>query len=234
MIAHPLPAQHADAIARAVRALGTHRYVAGRLHLVHAFVFDAAGDEVDDLREACGWARAKLADPAIDPSSRDERLYRHATDRELAAALAAFWSGGDTAARARAALEARLATIDVHAPSETPFDEAAEEDLFPLLIDAGWELLPLAELDPDRHRGAIEALKAASGDEIGFEAAKFEEESAASRPAYLQELPAIGPVELLRASSDGALREPFIVWTEGPDAYHDYILRGVIRAAKLE
>jgi len=231
MIARPLPAQDADAIARAIRALGSHRYVAGRLHLVHAFVLEAA--ESEDLREASAWARAVLADPSIDPSSRDERLYRRATDRELAAAIALFWSATEAGDRARAKLTERLAAIDVVTPSETPFDESSEEEVFPLLVDAGWELLPLAKLEPDRHKGAIDAFIAAAEDDLGFAVARFDEENADDAPAYLQELPALGPVELLRASTAGALAEPLVVWTEGPDPYHDYILRGVIRAAKL-
>jgi hypothetical protein len=232
MIARTLPAQQAEAIARAIRALGAHRYVASRLHLVHAFALEAAGAD-GDLAEAHAWAKATLADRAIDPASRDERLYRRATDRELAAVLAAFWSAGEAGDRARAALATRLTSIDVHAPSETPFDEEAEESMFPLLVDAGWELLPLAQLDPERHRGAIDAFEADADDELGFAAAKFNEESAIEKPIYLQELPAIGPVELLHAAESGALAEPLLVWTEGPDAYHDYVLRGVIRAAKL-
>ena len=230
MIARPLPALEADAVARAIRALGTHRYVAGRLHLVHAFALEAAGGDSDDLREAYAWARSVLDDTSIDRTSRDERLWRRASDRELAATLAAFWSAGETADRARGALAAHLASIDVVTPSETPFDESAEEDLFPLLIDAGWELLPIAELDPERHRGAIDALK--SDDDLGFDIAKFEEATSAA-PAYLQELPAIGPIELLKGSTNGALESPLVLWTEGPDAYHDYIVRGVIRSAKL-
>src|SRR5262249_46602477 len=161
MIARSIPAQDADAVARAVRALGSHRYVASRLHLVHAFALEAA-EGAEELRDAHAWARARLADASVDPSSRDERLYRRATDRELVAVLGLFWAAGEAADRARAALERRLASIEVCAPSETPFDEAAEEALFPLLIDAGWELLPLAELDPQRHRGAIDAFQAAA------------------------------------------------------------------------
>jgi len=233
MIARSLPARDAASIARAIRALGAHRYVASRLHLVHAFVFDAAGDG-EDLHEAHAWARALLADASVDASSRDERLYRRASDRELAAALARFWGVGNEVDRARDALAQRLTRVEVRTPSETPFDEGAEEELFPLLVDAGWELLPLAQLDPMRHRGVIDAFQAAAEDDLGFAVARFDEESAAEAPAYLQELPAIGPIELLRGAPDGMLAEPLLLWTEGPDAYHDYVLRGVVRAAKLE
>ena len=232
MIARTLPAQTGEAVGRAVRALGSHRYVAGHLHLVHAFVVDAAreaGPEATaDLGDAMAWATATLADASIDASSRDERLWRRATDRELAATLATLWGAGPACDRARDALERHLAAIGV-TPAGTPFDETAEEDIFPLLIDAGWELLPLAALDPERHKGVIQAF----GDPLDFEVAKFEEASLGDAPAYLHELPALGPAELLLGAPGGMLAEPLTVWTEGDDTYHDYILRGIERAAKL-
>jgi hypothetical protein len=235
MIARTLAAQTGEAVGRAVRALGSHRYVAGRLHLVHAFVLDASREGEPsvtvDLSEAMEWAAATLADPSIDRSSRDERLWRRATDRELAAALATLWGAGPACDRARDALERHLTAIGVtpDSPSRVPFDETGEEDIFPLLIDAGWELLPLASLDPERHKGVIQAF----GDPLDFQVAKFEEASLGEAPAYLHELPALGPVELLRGAPGGALAEPLTLWTEGDDTYHDYVLRGVERAAKL-
>jgi hypothetical protein len=39
MIAYSLGTRLADEALRVVRALGSHRYIAGRLHLVHAFAF---------------------------------------------------------------------------------------------------------------------------------------------------------------------------------------------------
>ena len=234
MIARTLPARTPDEIARLVRALGSHRYVAGRLHLVHAFVFDAlaGGADQEELHEAEAWARGVLASPEIDRASRDERLWRRASEREVAAALGAFWESNARGASAREKLAAHLAAIDAHpSPPDAPlFDEAAEEDLFPILIDAGWELLPLAALDAERHRGAIEAF----GDRFAFDCAKFDEESALGAPPPLQELPAIGPHELLHGAAHGILRAPLVLWTEGSETYHDYVMRGVLRAAKLD
>jgi hypothetical protein len=237
MIARPLTARTAPEIARLVRSLGAHRYVAGKLLLVHAFVFEALETEATDapwaqeIAEARRWARAVLTDRSIDRGSRDERLWRRATERELGAALGVLWDDGADAARARSKLADLLREIDAPvAAADAPlFDEATEEDVFPVLVDAGWELLPLAALDPERHKGAIEAF----GDAFAFECAKFEEESAdASAP--LQELSAIGPHELLHGAEHGILRAPFVLWTEGSEAYHDYVLRGVLRAAKLD
>ena len=73
--------------------------------------------------------------------------------------------------------------------------------MHPLLVDAGWELLPLAQLDPERHRGAMSAF----GDGLSFESARFEEETAIPPLSHLYELPAIGPVELLQGVDPAGL-----------------------------
>ena len=102
--------------------------------------------------------------------------------------------------------------------------------MHPLLVDAGRELLPIGSLDAERHRGAI----AAFGDELTFDSARFEEETAIPPVATLCELPAIGPAELLRgADDDGCLAAPLVVWAQGNETYVDYVVRGVRRAAKL-
>jgi len=44
----------------------------------------------------------------------------------------------------------------------------------------------------------------------------------------LHELPALGATELLASPTS------FVLWTEGREAYVDYVLRGVLRAAKIE
>jgi hypothetical protein len=232
-----------EELLRFVRALGQHRYVASRLHLVHAFAIDAAG--VGD--EAGAWAKRLLgafgggafgggafgggaggggaggggAGGAIDLGSKDERLWRKATEAELLAVLGAFW--GENAATAQAKLREHLATIDVSVdPDALPFDEAVEEDIFPVLVDAGWELLPLAQLDPERHRGAIQSF-------ADFEVARFEEESALPPIVTLHELPVMGPVELLGAPD----RAAFVLWQQGHETYLDYVMRGVLKMSKL-
>jgi hypothetical protein len=238
LIGSEIDARNGDELVRFVRALGQHRYVSGRLHLVHAFALEAAaaadaGAPDSALAEAAAWAAEVLADPATDQASKDERLHRRATDAELVAVLAAFWSAGERRERAGRALVARLVAIGVTPPdpSKAPFDEAGEEDLFPVLIDAGWELLPLRALEPERHKGAINAFE----DALAFDVAKFEEESAVPELVTLHELPALGATELLAAlSDDGTVRAPFVLWTSGHATYTDYVLRGVLRAAKLD
>jgi hypothetical protein len=229
MIGFELEQVRGDDLLRLVRTLGQHRYVGSRMHLVHAFAVDAAGG--DD--EAAAWARRALsasASGAIDVGSKDERLYRRASEAELGAVLAAFWGDGDRerAAAAHERLRERLRAIDaVPDPDALPFDESREEDIFPVLVDAGWELLPLAQLDRTRHKGAIEAFD-------DFEVARFDEESAIPPLVTLHELPVLGAVELLHAFDDsGALRAPFVLWQQGHETYLDYVLRGVLRAAKL-
>jgi len=233
LIGYELEDYRGEDLVRFVRTLGQHRYVASRLHLVHAFASEAAAAArpAAPLAEAADWARRAIGSGVIDLASRDERLYRRASDAELVAVLEAFWddSAGATPA-ARAQLEQRLAAIGVTLdPARTaPFDEAAEEDLFPVLVDAGWELLPLAHLDPSRHRGAIQAFD-------DFEVARFEEESAIPPLVTLHELPLLGGVELGHAFDEGGRAQaPFVLWQQGHETYLDYVLRGVLRAAKLE
>jgi hypothetical protein len=218
-----------DDLVRLVKALGQHRYVAARLHLVHVFAIDAArGDADAALRDAAAWADAVLGDESIDKASRDERLLRRASDAELVATLAAFWGERRERDDIRARLRERLAAhgCDPDEGGRAPLDEAAEDDVFPLLVDAGWELLPLAKLDAERHKGAMNAF----GDALAWDVARFEEENAPEPPTYLQELPAIGAVELL---AEASALSPFVVWSEGNETYVDYVFRGILRAAKL-
>jgi hypothetical protein len=230
MRAIDLGAERVDQALRLVRALGSHRYVAGRLHMVHAFAL-ASVDGAGPLADARGWALATISQAGLDPASRDERLWRRSTDAEVAALLEAYWTPGASAERAREALAGLLDRHGLSPGDHAPFDEAAEEHIHPLAVDAGWELFPLAELDPERHRGAIGAF----GDPLAYASAAFEEETAIPAPVSLYELPAIGPVELLRgARSDGTLTEPLVVWAAGNEVYVDYVFRGIARAAKLE
>lgn len=210
-----------EELLRFIRALGQHRYVASRLHLVHVFAVDAAGAVVGE--EASAWAKRLLgASGAIDLASKDERLWRKVTEAELGAVLNAFWGADATATRTR--LRNHLALIDVEEKEDArPFDEDAEEDIFPVLVDAGWELLPLAQLDPERHRGAIQSF-------ADFEVARFEEESALPPIVTLHELPVMGPAELLGDPE----RADFVLWQQGHETYLDYVLRGVVKMSKVE
>jgi len=226
-----LGATRVDEAVRVVRALGAHRYVAGRLHLVHAFAFAAVPDDASGaLAPARAWALGTLADARADPASRDEALWRRSTEAEVAEVLEAFWTPGDRAEAARAALLAMLSRHGLPPGEHAPFDETVEDEMHPVLVDAGWELLPLAQLDAERHKGAL----AAFGTALAFESARFEEETAIPPTVHLYELPAIGAVELTRgADAEGTLAAPLVVWAGGDETYLDYVVRGVRRAAKL-
>lgn len=230
MIAHELGTPTRAELIRLVRALGRHRYVAGCLHQIHAFVFEAIGP-LPGLEDAHAWALRTLANPELDPGSRDERLQRRASDDELVCALEAIWT--DPVARDR--LRGRLGRIDA-VTSAFLFDELAEDSTFPVLVDAGWELLPLAALDPEKHAGVIRALDAQEG-EADFEVARFEEENAIPREATLYELPLLGALELLEAfeseQADAEARAVLPIWASGHPVYLDYVLRGVAKVAKL-
>ena len=236
MIGFEIGTRTGEELVRFVRALGQHRYVASRLHLVHVFAIAAAAEAHADaghpaLAEAGPWAKRVLgAAGAVDLASKDERLFRRATDAEVVAVLETFWGSGDASTTAKQRLSELLASIDAAPANDSapgPFDESREEDVFPVLIDAGWELLPLAQLDFERHKGAIQSFD-------DFEVARFEEENAVPPVANLYELPAIGGVELLAAlDANGTARAPFVLWHQGNETYLDYVLRGVVRASKI-
>jgi hypothetical protein len=234
MMAIDLGVRSVDQALRLVRALGAHRYVAGRLHLVHAFAVAAIGDDpTGALTAARAWALATLegGDRGLDLGSRDERLWRRCSDAELTAILEAYWTPGERSRTSRAALRALLERHDLTVSRHQVFDESVEDQIHPLAVDAGWELLRLHELDPERHKGAIASFE----DDMAFESACFEEETSIPSLPHLYELPAVGPTELLDgAGDDGTLKQPLILWVQGNETYLDYVFRGICRAARLE
>lgn len=226
MIGYELGQLSRAQVIRLVSTLGRHRYVAGSLHMVHAFVLDATG-AVTGLEDAHGWAQRALGSGVFDIDSKDERLHRPCSTTELTRVLEALWL--DPEQRALERLGQHLRSIDAAAEEESPlFDETQEHDLYPVLIDAGWELLPLAALDAELHRGAIRAFD-------DFEVAKFEEENRIPQQTALNELPLFGAAELLHTFDDAGLtRAPFVVWCQGHEVYVDYIFRGVLKAAGIQ
>ena len=198
-----------------VRALGAHRYVAGRLHLAHAFAVAAVADDAAGvLAEARAWAlrdaRARRA--ASTSASRDERLWRRCSDAELAAVLDAYWTPGDAVAggprRAprrcldRHGLAVRRARglrrvgrgRDPPAARSTP-------------AGSSWRS---RELDPERHRGAIAAVRRRPRVRVGALRGGDRHPSAAAP------LRAPGPRARPSCSrvrgDDGTLAAPLVVW----------------------
>jgi hypothetical protein len=234
MMAIDLGVRRADQALRFVRALGAHRYVAGRLHLVHAFAVAAVDDDASGvLAAAREWALATLERGGdLDLGSRDERLWRRCTDAEVASVLDAYWTPGARSQSTRRAFRTLLDRHELPVTGHEAFDESVEDAIHPLILDAGWELLALRELDVERHKGAI----ASFGDDLAFASVLFEEETAMpSLPPPLYELPAVGATELLEgAGDDGTLAAPLILWVQGNETYLDYVFRGICRAAGLE
>jgi hypothetical protein len=72
----------------------------------------------------------------------------------------------------------------------------------------------------DRHAGALATLEE-SGEEID-----------PSAPVY-QEATVLSAAELVLGAPNGVLPDDFLIWSEGPYPYADYIFRGASKAAKL-
>ncbi len=237
MIPFELPVTSGTEAARLIGALGRHRYVVGRAHLVHALVYRSVGAELPGelgarLAEGRAWAERALGG-VIPVASRDERLWRKASEDEVGALLEVYWSTEPAALAAKEQLEKALAEIEATldlAPFDDDVDEAA---IFPVLVDCGWELHPLGSLEEERHKGAIDSF----GDPFTFLVARFEEmarSDGGEPPVYLQELAALGPAELLHGvDAQGRLVAPLTLWNEGPEPYLHYVIRGALKSAKL-
>jgi hypothetical protein len=199
---------------RWVKALGSHRYVAGSLHMIHALVYDACAEAVSPASLA--WARETLS---VSERVGEDDL-RRANDLELLQILEAVLTR--TEVRTRLELALRTRSIDVQSQLGAGFalfDEARESTLSPVLIDAGWELFALSDLDAERHRGVLDRMPA---------------DTAVAPDTVLQELGLFGAEELLLlAQNDLSLASAPTLWVSEPAFYQNYVLHGVSRAAKL-
>lgn len=223
MLAWSFAARTVDEIARLVRALGKHRYVREVDHRIHWAVDRALAEHPVFTPHATALEARRAREPGLDLRSRDPALWRPAPADEIIAALAIFWSGDEASLRARARLREvlREAGLDAgDASARAPFASPPDEPPHPELLLLDWELLPVDELDADRHAGALTALEE-SGEEID-----------PSAPVY-QEGPTLAAAELLEGAPNGVLPDDFLVWSDGPYAYSDYVFRGAAKAAKL-
>ena len=221
MLAWTFPARTLDEITRLVRSLGKHRYVREVDHRLHWAVDRALAHLPAFAAHADAFDARRRADPELDPSSRDPRLWRAATTDEVIAALGAFWSDDEGARGARERLLLTLIAAGLAPAEHPPFQSDPDEPPHPELVLLDWVLYPVEELDPERHAGALAALED-SGDEID-----------PSAPIY-QEGPTIASPELVEGAAGGALVEDFMVWSDGPYHYADYVFHGVAKAARLE
>jgi hypothetical protein len=220
MFAWSFAARTPDEVARLLRSLGKHRYVKEVDHRIHWAVDRALADHPAFAEHATAFSLACRRDPTLEPNSRDPRLFRRATTDEVIAALSIFWAADEASEQAREALLGALVAEGIAPAEHEPFSCSAEAPPYPELIQLDWVLLPVEELDTERHAGALHVLED-SGEEIN-----------PSLPVY-QEGPILASPELVLGAPNGVLADDFLVWSEGPYPYADYVFRGVAKAAKL-
>lgn len=219
MYAWSFAARTPDEVGRLVRALSKHRYVKEADLRVHFTVDRALSASPLFARHAASFEARREVERDLDLCSRDPSLWRPATLDEIILALTTLWSP-DAGGGAGDKLLDELEALGLDHAQHEPFSSSPEEPPFPELILLDWILLPVDELDADRHAGALGALED-SGDEIH-----------ASLPIYQEATPLAAP-ELVMGASNGVLVSDFLVWSEGPYAYADYVFRGAAKAAKL-
>jgi hypothetical protein len=220
MFAWSFAARTAEEVGRLVRALGRHRYLREADLRVHFTVDRALAADPIFARHAAAFEARIRREPDLDLRSRDPSLWRPASADEIVAALTAFWTPGEAGDVARERLLDELEERGLDFAEHEPFASPSEEPPFPELILLDWVLLPVDELSADRHAGALGALEE-SGEEIN-----------PSAPVY-QEATALAAPELVLGAHNGVLAEDFVIWSEGPYPYADYVFRGAAKAAKL-
>jgi hypothetical protein len=220
MLGWTFSARTVDEVARLIRALGKHRYVREVDHRLHWTVDAALADQPEFAPHAARFAERRRRERELEIASRDPTLWRPATADEVILALSAFWTPGDVAARSAERLVAALAETGLPPAEHAPFTLSPDELPHPELILLDWVLLPVDELDTERHAGALACMEDA-GEEVN-----------ASVPLY-QEGPVLAAPELCRGAPNGVLADDFLIWSDEPYSYSDYVLRGASRAAKL-
>jgi len=216
MLGWSFNARTADEIAALIRAMEQHRYLKEVDHRIHW--------SIDLALEPLGGSFAEHAttnddlDCNLDLGSREPRLWRSASCTDVAAALDALWSPNGGKSRERLARALRDANIP--RPNHKPWQSDPDEAPFPELIVLDWVLLPVDELDTERHLGALRAME------------NSEEEVDASEPVYVEGTP-LSEAELCNGASKGIVPCAWMLWAEGPYSYCSYLFRGIARAAKL-
>jgi hypothetical protein len=221
MLAWSFSAPTLEEVARLLRALGKHRYVREVDHRIHWAVDVALADLPEFAPHAAAFEALALRDPDLEPGSRDPRLWREARTEEVIAALAAFWTPGEAARSYRRRLLEAIAATGLPPATHAPFASKPDDPPHPELILLNWELHPVDELDADRHAGALGAMEEA------------EEEILRPSDPICQEGPVLAAPELCDGTWEGVLQEDWLVWSDGPYSYADYVFRGVAKAAKL-
>lgn len=220
MLAWSFSARTLDEMERLLRALGKHRYIREVDHRLHWTIDQTLADLPAFAPHAKVFDLRRRNEKNLEPESRDPSLWRQASVEDVITALRAFWLPGAEAERRKKKLRQIIAGLGLPEMEHEPFDASADEPPHPELIQLDWVLFPVDELDADRHRGALEAMDEAM------------EEVDASAPVY-QEGPIITIPELCAGAPEGILAADFLVWSDGPYSYSDYVFRGASKAAKL-
>ncbi|NUP08797.1 MAG: hypothetical protein HOW73_22340 [Polyangiaceae bacterium] len=209
-----------DEVARLLRCLGKHRYLQETDHRIHWTVDHVLKDLPAFAPHAAAFKALTAKNADLDVRSRDPRLWRAATADDAIGVLTAFWSGGDDAIARREELVRLFQEHELPIAEHDAFKSNPELPPFPELILFDWVLLPIDQLDADRHAGVLAALEGST------------EEAHPSEPIY-QEGPAFTIVELCEGAPLGILEDDMTIWSDGPYEYADYVFRGVSKAAKL-
>jgi hypothetical protein len=213
-------ARTVEEVGRLLRAMETHRYLAEKDLQIHWSIDMALAGLDDRFAEAAVRFQSIRAErPQLEMGSRDPVLWRAVDVEQVLAALAALWEPGSRGDAARAALSMALRAEDVPPTTHAPFDYAVDEPPHPELVLLDWSLLPIDELDTERHAGALRAMED-SGDEVD-----------PSESSYV-EGPTLTESELTGLNR-GILPADPVFWADGPYSYCDYVFRGVARAARL-
>lgn len=220
MQAWAFPCADVDEVAALLKALNKHRYVQETEHRLHWAVDAALAEHEPFGRHARAFAERKRRERELDPSSYDPTLWRVAPIEEVAEALRLFWTPGAVASAAASRLRALIQHEGLPIPEREPFEGDADFPDHPQLIQLSWRLLPICDLDIDRHAGALRALDD-SGEEVDV-----------SAPVD-QEGPDLGVVELTEGVQEGSLVSEFLVWADGSRVYSDYVFRGACKSARL-
>jgi hypothetical protein len=220
MLAWSFAARSVDEVARLLRTLSKNRYVSEVDFRIHWAVDQALADIPSFAAHAAAFEARRKRERDLEIASRDPSLWRQALMEETIAAIEAFWTPGDARDRYRARLIEALASTGLPAASHEPFACPPDEPPHPELILLDWVYFPVDELDTERHAGALMAMEEA------------EEEVNASAPVYV-EGPIIAAPELCDGAPNGVLHDDFMVWSDGPYSYSDYVFRGASKAAKL-
>lgn len=221
MLAWTFAARLIDEVARVVRGMGKHRYLAEVDHRIH-WTVDAALSDLPAFE-----ARARAFDALVESAgdihkgSRDPRLWTSATADEIVAALTALWGPDDASLARRRRLVDLFHEANLPIAEHDPFESDPDAPPFPELVFLDWVFLPVDELDTERHAGVLSALEDAK------------EEVQPSEPVYV-EGPCLSIVELCDGAPFGIIGDDLTVWADGPYAYVDYVFRGVSKQAKLE